>query len=60
MKALYDVGYPTPTPIAQIGILYMSLVRGRSTKAAIGGTGRRHLRAVDWYGRPVGSTRLAL
>jgi RIO kinase 2 len=62
MKALYDVGYPTPTPIAHNRhIVCMSLVRGslyQIFQSSIGGTGRRHLRAVDWYGRPVGSTRL--
>jgi RIO-like serine/threonine protein kinase len=63
MKALYDVGYPTPTPIAHNRhIVCMSLVRARLSdfQSSYRWNSRRHLRAVDWYGRPVGSRLGAL
>jgi RIO-like serine/threonine protein kinase len=58
MKAPYDVGYPQ-TPIAHNRhIVCMSLVRAclyhQIFQSSYRWNSRRHLRAVDWYGRPVG------
>jgi RIO-like serine/threonine protein kinase len=56
MKALYDVGYPTPTPIAHNRhIVCMSLgMPLPDSKAAIGGT------AADIYEQSIGmAARLA-